>query len=170
MRIFFLIFFLGFFYQSDGRTIDNIKIVNGEDAVQGQFPYQVLWAIESHEYYFVDCGGSIYNESTIITAAHCCKGFESPGSRPLNTTRIVAGQIKSNQTITDGQIKEIDSYLIHPDYTGVHNNFNDICLLTLKTNLEFNDNVKCIKLNDEYVEPDTKCVVSGWGRMSVSLD
>ena len=170
MRIIFLIFLFGIFQDSYGRNTDNIKIVNGEDAVEGQFPYQVLWAIESHEYYFVDCGGSIYNESTIITAAHCCKSFESPGARPLNTTRIVAGQIKSNQTITDGQIKEIESYLIHPNYTGVHNNFNDVCLVTLKTDLEFNDNVKCIKLNDKFLEPGTSCVVSGWGRMSVSLN
>ena len=47
-------------------------IVGGQDAVLGQFPHQVLWSFNG----FVWCGGSIYNKSTIITAAHCCKPFE----------------------------------------------------------------------------------------------
>ena len=45
------------------------KIVGGQDAVVGQFPWQVLWTND----YMIYCGGTIFNESTIITAAHCCK-------------------------------------------------------------------------------------------------
>ena len=37
---------LGVFLHSDARKIGNDKIVNGEDAVLGQFPYQVVWVKE----------------------------------------------------------------------------------------------------------------------------
>ena len=53
----------------EGENISDDKIVGGQDAVLGQFPWQVLWLNLGNVY----CGGSIYNETTIITAAHCCK-------------------------------------------------------------------------------------------------
>ena len=67
------------------------------------------------------------------------------------------------------QVREIDRYLIHPDFDLSNgNSWNDVCLLTLKTELEYNENVKCIKLNDKFIEPwETKCIVSGWGRLQV---
>jgi len=162
MKTFYLIYLLGIFLPSNARKIINEKIVNGEDAVLGQFPYQVLWAMESNGAFYVNCGGSIYNKSTIITAGHCCVHFDH---YPLSKTKIIAGQIEVSGSY--GQVIEIDSYLIHPDYDQEdnNNNWNDVCLLTLKTDLEYNDNVKCIKLNDRSLEPGTKCIVSGWGRL-----
>ena len=159
MKTFYLIYLLGIFLPSNAK-----RIVNGEDAVLGQFPYQVLWAMESDGDFYVNCGGSIYNKSTIITAGHCCVHFDH---YPLSKTKIIAGQIKVSESY--GQFIEIDSYLIHPDYDQENkdNNWNDVCLLTLKTDLEYNDNVKCIKLNDRSLEPGTKCIVSGWGRLEV---
>ena len=164
MKTFYLIYLLGIFLPSNARKIINEKIVNGEEAVLGQFPYQVLWAMESNGAFYVNCGGSIYNKSTIITAGHCCVHFDH---YPLSKTKIIAGQIEVSGSY--GQVIEIDSYLIHPDYDQENkdNNWNDVCLLTLKTDLEYNDNVKCIKLNDRSLEPGTKCIVSGWGRLEV---
>ena len=161
MKTFYLIYLLGIFLPSNSK-----RIVNGEDAVLGQFPYQVLWAMESDGDFYVNCGGSIYNKSTIITAGHCCVHFDH---YPLSKTKIIAGQIEVSGSY--GQVIEIDSYLIHPDYDQENkdNNWNDVCLLTLKTDLEYNDNVKCIKLNDRSLEPGTKCIVSGWGRLEVFI-
>jgi secreted trypsin-like serine protease len=47
------------------------KIVGGDAAVEGQFPYQVSFRYQSGFHF---CGGAIYNERTIITASHCCDG------------------------------------------------------------------------------------------------
>ena len=44
---------------------------------------------------------------------------------------------------------------------------NDICLLTLENELEFDDNVNTIGLNTEIVEVGKKCIVSGWGTTTV---
>ena len=70
--------------------------------------------------------------------------------------------------MVNGQEMSIESFLIHPNYTGIGDNHNDICLLTLEDDLEFNDNVKAIALNNETVDAGTKCIVSGWGTLTVS--
>ena len=166
MKIIILIFLSGVFQFSDGNPTGDIKIVNGEDAELGQFPHQVLWAYKGN----VLCGGSIYNTSTIITAAHCCKVFEDGEQLhdQLDLTSIIAGRIDIDN-IDNGQEKSVKNYLIHPDYIGVSDHINDICLLTLENELEFNDNVTAIGLNTEIVEVGTKCIVSGWGTTEVSF-
>ena len=80
---------------------------------------------------------------------------------------IVAGRIDIHDMV-NGQEIPIESFLIHPNYTGIGDNHNDICLLTLDDDLEFNDNVKAIALNNETVDAGTKCIVSGWGTLTVS--
>ena len=162
MKIIVLVFVVGIFQFSNGNPTRNIKIVGGEDAVLGQFPHQVLWAYNGN----VFCGGSIYNESTIITAAHCCEGIDD-GFLPLDDTVIMAGRVDIDD-IVNGQDITIKSYSIHPDYDGSSELHNDICLLTLDDNLVFNDNVKAIGLNNETLAAGTKCIVSGWGTLMVS--
>ena len=161
-----LIVLSGIFQCSKGNPTGHIKIVGGEDAELGQFPHQVLWAYNGN----VFCGGSIYNTSTIITAAHCCKVFEDGEQLhgQLELTSIMAGRIDIDD-IVNGQEKSVKSYLIHPDYLGVSDHINDICLLTLENELEFNYSVNAIGLNTEIVEVGTKCIVSGWGATTVSF-
>ena len=108
MKIIVLIFVVGIFQFSNGNPTWDIKIVGGEDAVLGQFPHQVLWAYNGN----VFCGGSIYNESTIITAAHCCEAIDD-GFLPLDDTVIMAGRINIDDMV-NGQDITIKSYSIHP--------------------------------------------------------
>jgi len=73
--------------------------------------------------------------------------------------KIMAGAIDIDDI--DAQLTDIKSSQIHPNYTA---NFkNDVCLLTLSSNLTYNDNVKNIPLNTKDLPANTKCVVSGWG-------
>ena len=60
------------------------------------------------------CGGSIYSETVIVTAAHCCKIFEDTG---YNTTwfEIIAGELIFSQNSGLEQRSKIYTYLIHPD-------------------------------------------------------
>ena len=116
-----------------GKSIDT-KIMGGQDAKQGQFPYQVSWCIEDSPYPCCKhyCGGSIYDENTIITAAHCCDMFNF---YPLNNTKIVAGELDLVTSSGFEQVRRIKDFLMHPDFDYWNIN-NDICLLTLESPLE----------------------------------
>ena len=170
MKIIALILLSGVFQFSNGNPTGEIRIVGGEDAVLGQFPYQVLWAGTpvGPQFKLVVCGGSIYNEVTIITAAHCCKLFDE-GLIHLNETFIMAGRIDIDDVV-NGQEISITSYLIHPDF-DIDSHYNDICLLNLDwtTGLVFTEKVNAIALNSETLVPDTKCIVSGWGTLEVRV-
>lgn len=52
-----------------------LKIVGGYDTNIESFPYQALLIIEKGEDY-QQCGGSILNKKTILTAAHCLTKYE----------------------------------------------------------------------------------------------
>ena len=64
------------------------RVVNGQNATQGQFPYLVSWWDDRNVHF---CGGSIFTETTIITAAHCCD--KDWGKWPYIYTKIVAGEL-----------------------------------------------------------------------------
>ena len=52
---------------------EKLKIVNGQRATDGQFPWQVSLGVTrvGNSLYAHFCGGSVYSKSVIITAAHC---------------------------------------------------------------------------------------------------
>ena len=51
------------------------RIVGGEDAVKHSIPWQAaLTRIGSN---FVDCGGTVIDETHIMTAAHCTEGLQN---------------------------------------------------------------------------------------------
>lgn len=53
-----------------GIGVPESKIVGGDNASPGQFPYQV--SLRKNKSHF--CGGSIIDSRTILTAAHCVEG------------------------------------------------------------------------------------------------
>jgi secreted trypsin-like serine protease len=48
-----------------------VKIVGGEAAAPGEFPYQVFVEKIWNSTKIYKCGGAVYNKDFIITAAHC---------------------------------------------------------------------------------------------------
>ena len=162
---------------SASRQFDD-KIVNGQDATQGQFPYQVSWCFDNDVYCFNFCGGSIFTETTIITAAHCCDAIGKPEFTNQDNeiidwsdTKIVVGELELLFDSGLEQVRKIKSHVIHPFYDT--SNFptyqHDICLLTLDSPLELNRNVRRINLDEEDPMVATKCQVSGWGSLAVSI-
>ena len=75
------------------RTARNTRIINGENATS-PIPWQVLIQMNyKSTQTFKSCGGTIINEDTILSAAHC---FYSKGkvkvtvyNRPCNVIKLV---------------------------------------------------------------------------------
>jgi len=137
-------------------------ILGGQDATEGQFPYQV-----SLQYcvpynggcaFQHFCGGSIISPSWILTAGHC---FDEDYN-----FEIVAGILNLTEIDSDDsefkQILEINQTIVHEDFEGSVGP-NDIRLYQIKTPLVYNERVQPIKLPEQNSQYTGDVVASGWG-------
>ena len=112
------------------------------------------------------CGGSIYTDNMVLTAAHCCRAVSDYGSI-ASDVKVVAGLIRLNNEIGSNRKYREETYvkemIIHPNYTGMNDNFqNDICILHLEDQFNLESMIAKIPLwkNDSKLE-GTKCTISG---------
>jgi secreted trypsin-like serine protease len=130
-------------------------IVGGEEAQEGQFPWQVLLQIHdaaTDSYY--NCGGSFIANQWVLTAAHCVD-FETP-------PEVVVGYGSIDRKRTHNVAAE--KVIKYSGFTGSPGN-NDLALIKLKQPVP---NAPAIKLADPdldraLVVPGKKLTVSGWG-------
>lgn len=125
--------------QKPDNSSDN-RIVGGEIAQPGQFPYQISMRANNNNSHY--CGGSILNHNWILTAAHCVK----------NDMRIVVGTIYKN---SGGISYDINRKLTRQGY--------DIALLRTRNPIVFNQFVQPINLIKYMPKSGTKMYLTGWG-------
>ncbi|KAJ3649451.1 hypothetical protein Zmor_021192 [Zophobas morio] len=136
-------------YQMIIKLFPGPRIINGEQAAEGQFPWQV--GLNVNGFWF--CGGSIISEEWILTAGHCVDGAES-AEVVIGSTDIDAGE-----TVTASQ------FILHEDYDG-DLIANDIGLIKLDKPLTLSGNIAAVNLASEELNADVDVTVSGWGLTS----
>lgn len=101
------------------------KIINGTPAPEGFLPFQVsLFRIDKGHF----CGGTLLNDTWVLTAAHCVSWMPSKDQNPLEPhTRVLAG---TNNLLVAGQALNVVRIISHPGYDG-DTHQNDIALLEL---------------------------------------
>ncbi|XP_077002340.1 coagulation factor IX isoform X2 [Tamandua tetradactyla] len=144
--------------QSIPSSEDFTRVVGGENAKPGQFPWQVLLNGKVDAF----CGGSIVNEKWVITAAHCIE----PGVK----ITVVAGEHNTEEIEQTEQKRTVIQAIPHPSYNATVNKYNhDIALLKLDKPLTLNSYVTPICIaNREYSNIFLKFgsgYVSGWGKV-----
>ena len=115
-----------------------------------------------------ECGGSLISINVVLTAAHCIKA-------ELKKVKLGHADLTSEDIIE----VEIESIKIHPGWNNtlckrsLYNSecLNDVALIKLSKNVDFNQNVQKINLTKNYSENDManedifeKLMVAGWGR------
>merc|ERR1711923_373053 len=115
------------------------KIVGGEEAEPHEFPWQVSLRRKSDNFHF--CGGSVLNENTVISAAHCTVIWES-----ADEVVVVAGE--HDKTVDEGteQTVDVSKLTVHENYQQGHAFENDIALWSLASPLDMNEFVAGVPL------------------------
>lgn len=133
------------------------RIIGGEDAIEGQFPYQVsLRTVKNNKHF---CGGSIISKRNILTAAHCTVGIE-----PSNIHAVV-GTLRES---SGGSIVKLKKIIRHPEWDEIIVK-NDIAMIHTVSEIVFSSNVQPIALPQYNIPEDVsaKVIVSGWGYVEV---
>lgn len=98
------------------------RIVHGENAIRGQFPFYAFLEVEYHDKIGI-CGGSLISNTWILTAAHCLDAALS--------LRITLGSLSADgfwehgresiiiESSTSKTLTKSDHIYMHPKYTSL---------------------------------------------------
>lgn len=130
-------------------------IVGGENARQGQIPYQISLQYGGDHI----CGGSLVqidHKQVVITAAHCVDS----GSAHRYT--VVAGELKRSEKSGLENTSYVTQIVYHEHYSG-WTYANDIALIAFHPPFNFTDDIQPINLPKSDQQTIGDVVVSGWG-------
>jgi secreted trypsin-like serine protease len=146
------------------RAREQAKIINGKAAGPNSHPWQVSlgvsWIADEREAHF--CGGSLIDETWVITAAHCVRGLSS------DHFVVVAGTTTLSQTNTRYGPARV---LIHPKFNPVSYE-NDVALIELRDRVPISAAAQPIALvqsdSQEAALVQGKTLrITGWGAVQV---
>nr|XP_007998173.2 serine protease 48 [Chlorocebus sabaeus] len=142
-----------------GRPVYSSRIVGGQDAAAGRWPWQVSLHLDHN---FI-CGGSLVSERRILTAAHCIQ--------PTWTTfsyTVWLGSIKVGDSSKSVKYY-VSKIVIHPKHQDTT---ADVALLKLSSQVTFTSAILpiCLPNITKQLAIPAFCWVTGWGKVKESSD
>ncbi|XP_050931475.1 tryptase [Lates calcarifer] len=136
--------------QECGKAPRNTRIVGGQNAPPGSWPWQVILIKDNGDL----CGGSLINDQWVLTSSSCIKG--SP-----NIT-VILGRHSQSGPSNDEVSLGVSQIILHPSFGFI---FNDIALLELSASVNFTDYIRpvCLASADSTFHTGTNSWVTGWG-------
>ncbi|CAO2639540.1 Transmembrane protease serine 11C [Lemmus lemmus] len=151
-----LIDFSSFKFSGCGRrtiTPSGVKIVGGQDAEEGEWPWQASLQQNSvHR-----CGATLISNNWLITAAHCFIRDKNPKGWKVNFGLLLSKpQIQRN----------VKNIIIHENYSYPAHD-NDIAVVLLSSPVLFASNIRraCLPEVTQKFPPNSDVVVTGWGTL-----
>ncbi|KAF5903775.1 mast cell tryptase-like, partial [Clarias magur] len=144
-----------------GRAPLNTKIVGGEDAAAGSWPWQVSFQKGGNHF----CGGSLISKNWVLSAAHCFQSITAPDITIYLGLASLEGSNANRQTATTSNI------ILHQAYDPVSND-NDIALVQLDSPVTFNYYVVpvCLTASNSFLPAGTNVWVTGFGRIGSNVN
>ncbi|KAM6897996.1 chymotrypsin-like protease CTRL-1 [Lycodopsis pacificus] len=144
--------------QDCGLARLNTRIVGGENATAGSWPWQVSVHITFVRFHI--CGGTLISDQWVLTAAHCI--IISPSAWILYFGR----ETQSGPNINEVN-RTVSQIIVHPDYNNNTLYNNDIALMKLQRPVIFTDYIRpvCLASSSSQFHTSTPCWATGWGRL-----
>ncbi|CAK1548140.1 unnamed protein product [Leptosia nina] len=130
--------------------------IKGGTDVEEPIPYMA--AIYVNNAYV--CGGVIIDPKWVLSSARCVANYESDPSDVSIRPGIF------NLNIRDPEYKA-DKIIIHKNYAFI---YNDISLVRVSKEMQFNKYIGSIKLPDFVTEPGAHLLVTGFGQSDMNSD
>ncbi|XP_039375199.1 serine protease 27-like [Mauremys reevesii] len=137
------------------------RIIGGQDAQEGIWPWQVsVQKYDKREYYHI-CGGSLISAQWVVSAAHC---FHP--STPVSAYRMNLGEHQLSNPSPTRISSPVRRIVRHPDYNP-STVIADIALVQLTEPVAFTDTIRPVSLPGPSTQSPAgeKCWVTGWGRI-----
>lgn len=126
-------------------------VVGGHEIDISETPYQISMRYNNRH----RCGGSIFSDHIIVTAAHCVVTLSGPQG-----LSVVAGS--TTLSPINGQQISVARFIVHPKYYAFNNDY-DVAILVLKKQFKFSSVIKPIPLAKELPLAGSNALISGWG-------
>ncbi|XP_069691856.1 trypsin delta-like isoform X2 [Periplaneta americana] len=139
----------------EGILIDlarNVRIVNGQPAEDGEYPFQV--SLQNYGSHY--CGATVLNNEFLLTAAHCIYGGN------IDSYTVRAG---TNNYNSGGSVHQVVEWVYHQEYQNQAYWYNDVAVVRVDPPLTYSSKVQPTKLPAAGEEPagGAASVAIGWG-------
>ncbi|XP_030649479.1 transmembrane protease serine 9-like [Chanos chanos] len=137
-----------------GQPPLNTRIVGGQDAPPGAWP----WQVSLHKSGGHLCGGSLINKDWVLSAAHCVPGVSA------SEVTVYLGRQTQEGSNSNEVSRAVSQIISHPDYNSTTFD-NDIALLRLSASVTFTDFIRpvCLAASNSTFYNGTDSWVTGWG-------
>ncbi|KAF7265598.1 trypsin-1 [Rhynchophorus ferrugineus] len=151
--------------ESCGISADRLmqkRIVGGNEARFGQYPWQAYIKISSYQ-----CGGVLVSRKYVATAAHCIF------TAKLKDILVYLGELDTEDTgkypeLQPAELHRVKKLLIHPkfQYKSTQPDRYDLALLRLVTEAGFGNHIASICLPYKGIKlTGREAIVAGWGKV-----
>ncbi|XP_067881869.1 chymotrypsin-like elastase family member 2A [Heterodontus francisci] len=141
------------------------RVVGGQDALPGAWPWQASVQFKQYGLYWHVCGGIIVDSRWVLTAAHCFVD----STRKAQFWAVVTGLHQRSAFSVHTRVTNVVRIISHYAYDHRTLN-NDIALLLLEEEIAYSGHVRpiCLPAQSSKLSNADLCFISGWGALEAN--